>query len=169
MNIGIIVHSQTGNTHSVAMKLKEKLSAAGHSVNIERLKVVGEFRPGVKDLQLETLPNAGQYDALVFGAPVQAFSLSAVMTGYLEQITSLQDKQVACLVTEAFPYPWMGGNRAIRQMRKICESKGATVCGSGVVNWMSSRRDQQITEVTDRLSRLFQYDTTKISPDRTRD
>jgi len=77
------------------------------------------------------------------------------MTRYLEQIGSLQDKKVACLVTEAFPYPWMGGNRAIRQMKRICESKGAAVCGSGIVNWMKSRRDQQIAEVVDRLSRLF--------------
>jgi flavodoxin len=75
MNIGMIVYSQTGNTLSVATKLKEKLSAAGHSVNFERLKVVGEVKPGTKDVQFETLPNAGQYDALVFGAPVEAFSL----------------------------------------------------------------------------------------------
>jgi len=156
MNIGIIVHSETGNTHSVAMKLQEKLSAAGHTVSIERLKVVGKFKAGIKDLPLETVPDAGQYDALVFGAPVQAFSLSAVMTGYLERIASLQDKRVACLVTEAFPYPWMGGNRAIRQMRKICESKGATVCGTGIVNWMNARREQQIVDVTDRLSGAFQ-------------
>jgi len=155
MNIGMIIYSQTGNTYSVAMKLKEKLSAAGHSVDVERLKVVGGYRPGMKDIRFETLPNVGQYDALVFGAPVEAFSLSPVMTSYLKQIASLQNKKVACLVTQAFPYPWLGGNRAIGQMRKICEPKGATVCGSGVVNWMSSRRDQKITEVTDRLSRSF--------------
>ena len=159
MNIGMIIHSQTGNTHSVALKLKEKLSAAGHAVNLARLKVVGGYKPGTKDVRFETLPNAGQYDALVFGAPVEAFSLSPVMASYLKQIASLQNKKVAFLVTQAFPYPWLGGNRAIRQMKKICESKGATVCGSGVVNWMNPRRDQQITEVTDRLSTLFQsYD-----------
>jgi hypothetical protein len=44
MNIGIIVHSETGNTHSVATTLKEKLAAAGHTVSIERLKVVGESK-----------------------------------------------------------------------------------------------------------------------------
>ena len=160
MDIGIIVFSFTGNTHSVALKLKEKLSAAGHAVSYERLEVVGEYTPGSAgmqpdNIQFETLPNTEQYDALVFGSPVQAFSLSPVMTGYLKQIPSLQDKKVALLVTQAFPYGWMGGNRAIRQMRRICESKGATICGSGVVNWMRRRRDQQITEVTDRLSRVF--------------
>jgi flavodoxin len=157
MNIGMIVYSQTGNTHSVALKLEEKLSAAGHSVTMERLEVIGEVTPG-KPVQLKALPNAEQYDALVFGAPVMAFSLSPAMKSYLEQIASLQDKKVVCLVTQAFPYPWLGGNRAIGQMKKLCESKGATVCGSGIVNWMNSRRDQQIIEVVDRLStRLLQH------------
>jgi len=155
MKIGIIIHSQTGNTHSVALKLKEKLSAAGHSVDLERLKVVGALRRGIRDIQFETLPNAWQYDALVFGAPVEAFSLSPVMIGYLTQVASLQSKKVACLVTQFFPYPWMGGNRAINQMKKICESKGAVVFGSEVINWSSSRRNLKIIEAVDRLGRLF--------------
>ena len=155
MKIGIIIHSRTGNTNSVALKLKEKLSTAGHSVDLERLKVLGVLRRGMKDIQFETLPNAGQYDALVFGAPVEAFSLSPVMISYLTQVASLQGKKVACLVTQFFPYPWMGGNRAIGQMKKICESKGAVVFGSEVINWSSSRRNLKIIEAVDRLSKLF--------------
>ena len=155
MNIGIIVYSQTGNTLSVAKKLEEKLSAAGHSATLEQVKVVGERKQGDRDFRLETLPDAGPYDALVFGSAVEAFSLSPVLTAYLKQIGSLQGKKVACLVTQFFPYPWMGGNRAIRQMQKLCESKGATVCGSGVVNWMRSRRERTTVEAVDRLSRLF--------------
>jgi menaquinone-dependent protoporphyrinogen IX oxidase len=99
MKIGIIIHSQTGNTHSVTLKLKEKLSTAGHLVDLERLKVLGVLRRGMKDIQFETLTNAGQYDAPVFGAPVEAFSLSPVMVSYLTQAASLQSKKVACLVT----------------------------------------------------------------------
>jgi len=153
MNIGIIVYSRTGNTHSVALKLEEKLAAAGHAVTLERIEV-GEVTPG-KPVQFKTLPDAGPYDALIFGAPVHGFSLCQPMAGYLKQVASLQGKKVACLVTQAFPYPWLGGNRAIRQMKQICESKGATVCGSGIVNWMNKRREQQIVEVVDRLSKLF--------------
>ena len=155
MNIGMIIYSQTGNTYSVATKLEERLAAAGHSVNLERLQIVGEYKPGTEDVQFETLPDAGQYDALVLGAPVQGFSLAPVMNSYLQQIASLQNKQVVCLVTQYFPYPWLGGNRAVRQMKRICESKGATVWGSGIVNWSRKSRDQQIVEVVDRLSNLF--------------
>lgn len=154
MNIGIIVYSQTGNTYSVALRLKEQLAAAGHTVTLERIEVIGEVTPG-KPVQFKTLPDVGPYDALIFGAPVHAFSLCQPMSGYLEQVTSLQGKRVACLVTQGLPYAWLGGNRAIRQMSRLCEAKGATVCGTGVVNWMNRRRDHQIAEVTDRLSRVF--------------
>ena len=154
MNIGMIVYSQTGNTYSVATKLQEKLSTGGHSVTLERIEVIGEVSPG-QAVQFKTLPDAGKYDALVFGSPVQAFSLCQAMVEYLKQVASLQDKKVACLITQAFPYPWLGGNRAVRQMKRACESKGATVCGSGIVNWMKKSREQQIVQVVDQLSSLF--------------
>ena len=155
MNIGIILYSETGNTYSVSQKLKEKLVKAEHSVNIERLKVIGKAKPGTKDIKFETLPDNDSYDALVFGSPVQAFSLSSAMTVYLSQIKSLQDKKIAFLVTQFFPFAWLGGNRAIGQMKKICESKGAAVCGTAVVNWSKPNREKQITEVVEKLSKLF--------------
>jgi len=155
MKIGIILYSQTGNTYSVSLKLKEKLITAGHSVDIERLKVVGEVRPGTKDVKLEMLPDTEPYDVLVFGSPVQAFSLSSVMASYLTQIVSLQGKKVALLVTQFFPFPWMGGNRTAGQMKKICESKGAVICGAEIINWSNPSREKRITEVVEKLSKLF--------------
>jgi len=155
MNIGIIVYSQTGNTLSVAEKVKEKLTVAGHTASLEKVTVAGGRKQGDRDFQLETLPDAGPYDALVFGSAVEAFSLSPVLTAYLKKVGSLEGKKVACLVTQFFPYPWMGGNRAIRQMRKLCQSKGTTVCGSGVVNWVKFRREKTTAKAVDRLSRLF--------------
>jgi len=155
MKIGIILYSQTGNTYSVSLKLKEKLITAGHFVDIERLKVVGEMQPGTKDIKFEKLPDAEPYDALVFGSPVQAFSLSSVMASYLTQIASLQGKKIAFLVTQFFPFPWMGGNRTVGQMKKICESKGADICGAAIVNWSNRSREKRITEVVEKLSKLF--------------
>ena len=154
MNIGMIVYSHTGNTWSVAQKLEAKLSAAGHAVTMERIEVTGEVEPG-KLVQFVTQPDPAPYDALVMGAPVMAFSLSPVMNQYLKQVAPLEGKKVACLVTEAFPFAWLGGNRAVRQMTRLLSAKGATVTGSGVVNWMKKRREQQSVEVTDKLRRLF--------------
>lgn len=155
MNIGIIVFSQTEHTYSIALKLQEKLSEAGHSAKVERVEISGEARPGSKDFQFKTTPEVDPYDALVFAAPVQAFSLVLPMKSYLTQIASLQDKKVAFLVTKQLPFYWTGGNQAVNTMKKICESKGGVVCGSGIVVWSSGRREEMIANVVEKLSCLF--------------
>jgi len=154
MKVGIVVYSQTGNTLSVATKLKEKLAAAGHSVALEQVKLVAERKPGSREFQLGPLPDVTPYDVLVFGAAVEAFSLSPVMTKCLGQIGSLEKKNVICLITQAFPFAWLGGSRAARQMRTLCEAKGAAVRGSAVVNWMGAGLDRRIANSVDKLSKL---------------
>lgn len=155
MNIGIILWSQTGNTYSVAEKIKERLTSAGHSVNIDRLRIVGEFKPGQKDIQFETLPDIKKYDGIVFGAPVQAFSLAQVMKKYLSQIQSLKDKKVALYVTKQLRFNWTGGNQAINKMKRTCRKKDGTICGSGIVVWSSPNRQQMIDDVAEKFSKLF--------------
>jgi flavodoxin len=154
MKIGIVVYSQTGNTLSVATKLKEKLAAAGHSVALEQVKLVGERKSGSREFQLGALPDVTPYDVLVFGAAVEAFSLSAVMAKCLGQIGSLEKKNVICLITQGFPFAWLGGSRAARQMRTLCEAKGGAVRGSAVVNWMGAGLDRRIANGVERLSKL---------------
>jgi len=157
VDVGIIVYSQTGHTLSIAVKLKEALSAAGHRVSLEQLETVEPVRMYAADAQLKTKPAIDTYDALVFSAPVQGGAPAPPMGSYLEQIASLQGKKVACLVTGIFPAGW-GRNQTIAQMKDICQSKGATVCGSGSVGWWSFGRRQKIAAVVDELSRLFQVD-----------
>jgi NAD(P)H dehydrogenase (quinone) len=154
MNIGIIVHSNTGHTLSVAMKLKEKLSTAGHVVTLEQVETAGPVKLSARSAELKTKPAIDIYDALVFGSPVHGGRMSAAMTSYLEQIPSLQGKRVACLVTHFFRREW-GANQTIELMKEVCESKGATVCGSGNVKWLSLSRKRQISRVVDSLSELF--------------
>ncbi len=155
MNIGIIVYSQTGNTYSVAQKLKEKLLAVGHSANIEQIETIGEVKEGEKNIQFKTLPEIGIYDALVFASMVQAFSLSLVMKSYLTQIGSLKGKKVACFVTKGLPFHWTGGNHAISQMKSICESKDATIVGTGIIVWKNKQREKMIDNMTETLSKSF--------------
>ena len=155
MKIGIIVFSQTGHNHSVALELEEKLSEAGHTATVERVEVSGDARPGARDFQLTTAPDVTAYDAMVFGAPVQAFSLAVAMKSYLEQIASLENKKVACFVTKQLPFYWTGGRQAIGTMKRICESKGATICASEILIWSGSQRDQKIRELIEKLSGVF--------------
>jgi NAD(P)H dehydrogenase (quinone) len=154
MNIAIIVYSHFGHTLSVAAKLQEALSAAGHTVNLERVEAAGPVRPTAIDVPLKTRPEIAGYDALVFGAPVWGGTLASPMASYLEQVPSLRGKKVACLVTHLFPPGW-GGDRTIGQMKEICESKGATVCGSGSVGWPRLGRRRKIAGIVEDLAACF--------------
>jgi hypothetical protein len=71
------------------------------------------------------------------------------------QVESLQGKKAAFLITEAFPFAFLGGNQAVRWLKKHCSKKGAIIIGSGIVNWMRPTREKQIGEVVERLSGLF--------------
>jgi len=153
MRIGIIVHSHTGNTLSIAQKLKEILEANGNSVNLEQVTAVNE-NPSEKNIQLKSIPDTEGYDALIFGAPVWAFSLSPVMKAYLSQLPSLSGKKVSCFVTQQLPYPFMGGNRAIKEFKKGCEIKGTDVSETGIVNWSSKQREKKISDIIQKFSRL---------------
>jgi flavodoxin len=154
MKIGIIVHSQTNNTYLVAQKLQEKLSEDGNEVEIKRVKMKGGDKSGRKDIQIENPPEVSDYDALIFGSPVHAFSLAPAMKVYLEQIPSLQDKKIAFFVTKGLRFEWTGGTRAIGQMKKICQSKGGMIFGTGIVVW-NKQRDKKIDEIVNKFSELF--------------
>lgn len=95
------------------------------------------------------------YDAFIFGAPVRGFALSLVMRAYLNRLKAGINKKAACFVTEFFPFPLMGGNQAIDQMKQLCNSKGITICGTGVVNWSNINRKKKISGIMEDFSRLF--------------
>ena len=154
MNIGIIVFSRTGNTLSVAEKILKAAVNQGHTAAIERIHAEHE-EPGNKfPLRLTALPEAKAYDAVIFGAAVEAFSLSPVLKVYLEQLPSLGGRKAGCFVTQHLKKPWMGGNRAIRQMRALLKAKGLDAQATGIVNWTSPAREAQIAAVAASLAKL---------------
>lgn len=146
MNIGIIVHSFTGNTLFVAEKLKEKLEKAGNTVSLEKIRIAGGEQKDLQQFEIEYAPNAHPYDAVVFAAPVRAFQASPVIVTYLNSLPALSGKKCALLVTQHFPYAWMGGNNALKKMKSLCEQKGAVVCAAGIVNWSNKKREQMIID-----------------------
>lgn len=151
MDIGIIVYSKSGHTFTVATRLKERLSAKGHNVSLERIVTAGPTSPGVASVTLKTRPDVGRYDAVVFGCPVNGGLPAPPMRSYLEQLVSLRGKKVACLVTGFFKAAW-GRNQTMAAVREICESKGADICGSASVGWFNIRRHRHITQAVDELA-----------------
>jgi NAD(P)H dehydrogenase (quinone) len=155
MNIGIIVYSQTGNTLSVATKLQEKLKSTGHHAGLERIVAVDPLQKSVDSIRFPSLPSLSGYDALVFAAPVQAFSLNPVMKAYLSRLEPLNNRKIACFVTMQFPAAWMGGNQAIGIIKDSLQKNHGAVSGTGVICWSNKKRDQIIDELVDRFAKLF--------------
>jgi len=154
MKVGIIVHSHSGNTLSVAEKLKDTIAAKGHTVNLEQVLAVNEDPSAQGPVELKSIPDVSSYDALVFGAPVRGFSLTPTMTAYLAQLQALKGKKVGCFVTQQLPFAWMGGNRTIGQMKNACKAKGAVPLRTGIVNWGSKKREEKIANLLKNLSEL---------------
>lgn len=154
MKIGMFIHSNTGNTYSVAEKLQNKLTNDGHTVVIKKLEPVGGENTNENDInkiKFDPLPDVSGYDTIIFGAPVRGMSISPVLSAYLSKIASLKGQKVDLFVTQHFPYAWMGGKHAISQMKKICEDKGAMIGKTGIVNWKNKKREQMIADVVEQL------------------
>lgn len=156
MNIGIIIHSQTGNTRIVAQKLKEKLIAAGHTVSLQSVSASNDSEASAAKIMLLEKPDVSPYDVLLFGAPVRGFSLSPVMQAYLNAIGTLKGKKAGCFLTHFFPYAFMGGNRALNQLCQSVQKKGAAVYGTAIVHWSkAATRQDQIEAAAAKLSTGF--------------
>lgn len=155
MHIGIIIYSLGGNTISVATQLKERLSTAGHDVTLKRIETVGPASLRTEDAPLKSKPALDAYDALIFACPVRGGVPATPMTRYLEQLSSLEGKEVALLVTGFFPVADWGRNQTLAQLKEICEFKGAHVRGTESVGWFSLNRGQQISGAVASLSELF--------------
>jgi flavodoxin len=155
VRVGVVVFSQTGNTLSVAQKIIERLRDSGTEAVLERIKPIGELKPTDKIIRFESLPELNQYDAFVFASPVQAFSLAPAMSQYIPQAAAFNGKKAVLFATEFFPFPWMGGNRALGQMEALLKAKGASTAKAGVVNWSNGRREELLQETVDNAVRLL--------------
>ena len=146
MNIGIIVYSQTGHTLSVAEKIKATCVAAGHTAEIEQITIQKQEKADAA-VVLRDIPDTTKYDLLLFGAPVQAFSLCRAMMLYLKQAESMKGVPTGGFFTQGLPKLWMGGNRSWKQFRSLCQRRGADPVRLGHVHWKSEQRDEQIAAI----------------------
>lgn len=154
MNIGIIIYSHSGHTLSVGERIKETLLAQGHSVRLERISAANEDPQSKEKIRLTAIPDITPYDAVIFGAPVQGARLSPIMREYLSRLPALQSRKAACFVTQHFKIKWMGSTRAVKQITRAVEEKGAPITASGIVQWSSEAREKQICQVVASLRQI---------------
>lgn len=155
MNVAIPVHSRTGNTRSVAELLGKTLESRGHAVRIIDVRAVGPSGNDDAEKPSDGVTALSGYDGIVFGSPVHAFSLAPDMEAFMKTLPPLNGKTVACFVTQAFPFPWMGGTRAVRKMAKLCRARGAAVSATCVVNWGRTCREKLVRRAVEKIASFF--------------
>lgn len=148
MNVGIVVYSLTGNTFAVAESVKQALIAGGHSVSFETIKAKNEDPNYAGSVELTQAPQLEGMKCVVLGGPVRGFATAPIMKAYLQQLPDLKGLPVYLFVTHHFPWAFLGGNSAIGMTRKLVEAKNGRVIGSGVVNWSSKHRVDNIQVLT---------------------
>lgn len=144
MKIGIIVHSHTGNTYSVAKRLEEMLVSIGHEIKIEKLEPVDEEGTLKGNYNLVSQPDLSGYETLIFAAPVWGFNISGLMKNYMTNISTLKDKKVMCFITKGLFVNGFGGMRSINKIIEITTAKGGEFKGYGIVCWKEKKREELI-------------------------
>lgn len=152
MNIGILVHSKTGNTLSVVKLLEESLRKNGHTVSVERIVPDNEDQPTSSKIRLVSAPSASKFDSVVLAGPVHGFSPTPAIVKWIEGSNDLNGRSIPVIITQQFPFPWMGGNGTVRKITGLLQGKGAKVPVSCIVNWGSGKRQMLIDEAVSKIS-----------------
>jgi len=155
MSIGIIVYSKTGNTLQVAERTKKVLELQGNTVSVKRFQAETSGETSNIPIRLTECPDPNVFDAVIFGAPVQAFSLDPAMAMYLRQIGPIKNIPAMCFITQHFKKPWMGGNRAIKQLLALLKAAGVKALPIGIVNWTNETREEQIVAISERCAKVI--------------
>lgn len=149
MKTGIIFYSLSRHTLSLSNSLKQALEQDGHTVTATQLEPAS-YQVREQKAELKSIPSVSGYDLLILACPVHGGRMAPPMQAFIENITSLKNKKVACFITQVFPRKW-GGEQTLVSMREVCESKGARVIASGGVSWYSFARRRQIQFIIDDL------------------
>lgn len=142
MTIGIIIHSKTGHTLSVAETLKDKFSSAGRSAVLLRIEDQTDF---------------DSFDAILLGSHTEGFALAPEMAAYLSGLpaSALSQKKTVLLITHAFPLHAMGGNQAMKGLRKLAEQQGAKVIAEEIIDWSRPGREKQIENAVNNIASVI--------------
>lgn len=158
MKIGIIIHTQSGHTANFARAIAAKFNDNGHETDIGMLRTTGRVSPGSQKFTIKNPPSLKDFDAVLFGGPVWAFKASPVIMAYLSDARDLKNKKTLSFVTMGLPFPWMGGQQAIKSMDQELEASGANVL-KGEILWYGFKvNSQKMQQAVDRIYQQFTSD-----------
>ncbi|HNX01057.1 MAG TPA: hypothetical protein PLE74_02680 [Candidatus Cloacimonadota bacterium] len=159
MNTCIMVHSATGTTLKFANVIKGKLENAGHQVNLIELHTdvpvkTGSIRQPM-NFQVLNIPDISNYDVILAGGPVWAFSISTVIYKCMKSIPDMKGKKFLPFVTMGFFLRGMGGTASLSQLARIARDLGAEVLPGAVVCKIFHNIDKMMESEAEKITSLL--------------
>jgi flavodoxin len=135
MKVIIIYYSFTGHTKKVAEALKDYLIGKGHEVELLRLKPLDEenkflkqavsaFRQREVKLPTDIQYDFNDYDLIIIGSPVWAFSPVPAIRSYVMNTQNIENKKFCLFVTHG---SGLGKLRCLNIMASFIEERGGVV------------------------------------------
>jgi hypothetical protein len=147
MKFGFLIHSQSGNTLSIAHRLSDVLTQKGHEVFVTHIKSRDVNRsmqfPQEIEIVQDNLPE--EVDVLFVGGWVQAFSLCRGLQYYLNHF-NVRSNEINLFLTHHFPYEWMGGTNAMKQLKRLVLKANVKVVDDVIFNWSRKNNQNKIQE-----------------------
>ena len=154
MNIGIIIHSQSGHTAALAKAIAGKFRQNNHEVTIKSLQTSGLTKPGSRHFSISNTPDEEEmegFDIILFGGPVWAFKASPVIMEYLRWLKKLNGKKALSFVTMGFPYKSLGGTRALRSMNEEIKASGGTILPGEILHYFFGFNKLKLQEAVESI------------------
>jgi flavodoxin len=155
MKLIIVVHTQSGHTGECARAVAERFRNAGHDVDISMLRTVGAVSPRSTKFDLKNPPEINEYDGVIFGAPVWAFTASPVIMKYLGGLKNMKGKKALNFVTKGLPFNWTGGTQALKAMDNEVETTNGTVLQGEIVRFGIKADKEKMKALADSIFSKF--------------
>lgn len=153
MKVGIIVHSQGGYTAFVAKMIADKFREKGvEDVDIVLLRTSGKVAPRSSSFELKTVPSVKEYDIVLLGGPVWAFTASPVILKYVEELEEkMSNKKLLCFVTKGLPFNWTGGTQALKAMTEPLSLLGPQVLEGEIIWSLVTGKGNRLKTIVERI------------------
>ncbi|MBD3314205.1 MAG: hypothetical protein GF344_00330 [Chitinivibrionales bacterium] len=150
MKVAIVVHSKTGTTRRFADRIEKALRNDDHDVALTQLKtsvpvVSGTLRHH-KEFSFVNLPDCTDYNAILVGGPVWAFTISPVAYEAIKSLGTMTGKQFLPFVTMASPFYFSGGTAAISLMSRTAREAGAKVLPGSISPKLFHNQQREMAE-----------------------
>ncbi|MDD5069834.1 MAG: NAD(P)H-dependent oxidoreductase [Candidatus Omnitrophica bacterium] len=166
MKVAIVFYSFSGNTKRAAMFLHERFTNRGVQCAMVDLRPEKEEKSFIKqsiqaffkkEVLLERKNKiVSEYDFIIFGSPVWAFTIAPALRAFLANIADFNKQKTACFLTYG---SGLGKEKALSELERQIKEKGGHILFSRNLKGGDTKRNSYLNDQFNSL--LEMVDPTK--------